>query len=88
LTEALSDVCQSRYYLRLAENCREQGWDQPWALSTATDVKNQRCQCYKEAYKQLETERKKQQSTQHPDVSNDGEVDARTHPSSALLEQG
>jgi hypothetical protein len=88
LQQELSDVRQSRDYLRLAENCREDGWDPLWALSIATDVKNKRSQYYKEAYKQLEAERKKRQSNQQSDVSDDDEVDVRAHPNGGLLERG
>jgi len=88
LRQELSDVRQSRDYLRLAENCREDGWDPLWALSIATDVKNKGSQYYKEAYKQLEAEKKKRQSNQQSDVSDDDEGDARTHPNGSLLERG
>jgi hypothetical protein len=80
LRQELSEVRRSRDYPHLAKKYREDGWAPLWAFSVATDVKNKRSRYYKEACKQWEAERKKRQSNQQPDVSDNDEVDASAHP--------
>jgi hypothetical protein len=75
----LSEVRQSRDYLRLAEKYREVGWAPLWVLSIAVDAKNEKSTYYKEAYRQKEAESKKRQSNQQSDASKGDEVESKIH---------
>jgi len=79
LRQKLSELRRSCDYPHLAKKYREYGWTPLWALSVATDVKIKGSRYYKEACKYREAERKKRQSNQQPDASDNDEVDARAH---------